>query len=59
MERLTEKFHLYLHYFHHIDITLANINGTPACIRKIRLVEQGLENKARKDGDEEHPINLD
>jgi hypothetical protein len=59
MERLTGKFHLYLRYVHHIDITPANRNGTPTCIRKIRLVEQREENEARKDGDEEHPINLD
>ena len=59
MERLTGQFHRYLCYVHHIDITPANRNGTPTCIRKIRLVEQREENEARKDGDEENPINLD
>jgi hypothetical protein len=58
-ERLTGQFHLYLRYVHHIDITSADRNGTPVCIRKIRLVEKREENEAKKDGDEEHPINLD
>ena len=58
MERLTGQFHLYLRYVHHIDITPTNRNGTPTSIIKIRLVEQREENEARKDGDEEHPINL-
>jgi hypothetical protein len=59
MERLTGQLHLYLRYVHHIDITPTDRNGTPTCIRKICLVEQREENEARKDGNEEHPINLD
>jgi hypothetical protein len=46
MERMAGQFHLYLRYVHHIDITPADRNGTPTCIRKIRLVEQREENEA-------------
>jgi hypothetical protein len=56
---MARKFHLYLHYVHHIDITPTDRNGTPACIRKLRLVEQGEGDVAQQEGDEEHPINLD
>ena len=59
LERMAGQFHLYLRYVHHIDITLADRNGTPACIKKLRLVEQREEDTAQQEGDEEHPINLD
>jgi hypothetical protein len=59
MERLAGQFQLYLRYVHHMDITPADRRGTPACIRKMRTVEQKKENEARKEGDESHPILLD
>ena len=37
----------------------ADNNGTLACIRKLRLVEQREEDAAQQKGDAEHPINLD
>jgi flagellar motility protein MotE (MotC chaperone) len=40
MERLAGQFQLYLRYVHHMDITPADRRGTPACIRKMRTVEQ-------------------
>jgi hypothetical protein len=59
LERMAGKFQLYLRYVHHIDITPADRNGTPTCIRKIHLVEQREENGTKQEGDEYHPINLD
>jgi hypothetical protein len=59
LERMAGQFHLYLRYVHHIDITPADRNGTPTCIRKLRLVEQREEDTTQQEGDEEHPINLD
>jgi hypothetical protein len=59
LERMAGQFHLYLRYVHQIDITPADNNGTPACIRKLRLVEQREEDAAQQKGDAEHPINLD
>jgi hypothetical protein len=59
MERMAGQFHLYLRYVHHMEITPADRSGTPACIRKMRTVEQRKENEARKDGDARHPIILD
>ena len=43
LERMAGQFHLYLRHVHHIDITPADINGTPGCIRKLRLVEHKEE----------------
>jgi hypothetical protein len=59
LERMAGQFHLYLRYVHHIDITPVDSNGTPACIRKLSLVEQREEDAAQQKGDAEHPINLD
>jgi hypothetical protein len=36
LERLTTKFHLYLRYVHHMDITPADGHGAPTQIRKTR-----------------------
>ena len=59
LEKMAGQFHLYLRYVHHIDITLADSNGTPTCIRNLRLVEQTEEDVEQQKGDTEHPINLD
>jgi hypothetical protein len=59
LERMVGQFHLYLRYVHHIDITPTDSNGTPTCIRKLRLVEQREEDATQQKGDAEHPINLD
>jgi hypothetical protein len=38
MEQMEAQFHLYLHYVHHMDITPADWNGAPTCIRKNHMV---------------------
>jgi len=55
---MASQFHLYLRYDHHMDIAPVDWSGTPTCIIKTRTVEQRKENKARKDGEERHPIIL-
>jgi hypothetical protein len=59
LERMVGQFHLYLPYVHQIDITPADNNGTPSCIRNLCLVEQREEDATQQKGDADHPINLD
>jgi hypothetical protein len=55
MEWLAAQFHLYLRYFHHMDITPADGHGTPAQIRKTCMTSQKEDNKIQENGQKEHP----
>jgi len=46
MEHLAAQFHLYLRYFHHMDITSVDGHGTPAQIRKTRTTSQKEDNNS-------------
>jgi hypothetical protein len=59
VERMAQQFQLYLCYVHHMEITPTDQRGTPACIRNLCMVEKKKKRKARKEGDEIHPILLD
>ena len=59
MEQLNAQFHLYLHYFHHMDIMPANGHSAPVHIRKTRMISHKDENKSQGDGGKKHIIVLD
>jgi hypothetical protein len=59
IERLAAQFHLYLCYFHHMDIMPANGHSAPVHIRKTRMISHKDENKSQGDGGKKHIIVLD
>jgi hypothetical protein len=59
MEQIVAQFHLYLCYVHHMDITPANGNGSPAQIRKTCMVAQKEESKDKVKNGKKHITILD
>jgi hypothetical protein len=56
---LVAQFHLYLRYFHLMDITTVNGHGAPTHIRKTRTIPEKEDSKSQVDGWEKHIIVLD
>jgi hypothetical protein len=59
IEWLVVKFHLYLCYVHHMDITPVDGKGAPSHIGKTCTVSQKEENKGQDDEEKKHIIILD
>jgi len=59
MEQLASQLHLYLHYVHHIDITLVDGNKVLAHIINTRMVSQKEEKKGQANEGKKHIIILD